>query len=248
LVNRLAIVSCVALILGALAGMPVLIRTVTTAERPRLYVDVVYASFSLLPSNQSIPKIQNGQLISFLFVLNVTNLANESVKVTSAHAIAAGDIQFASEGQNNYSYFSNQTITNWPPSIVESWNNITQVRWPNPGVAYGYSYAIAECSENFAGDEYKWVENASGLVALSGMVDLSETSLALLRSTKLFVFSHVEGEAYGSDVLASGAYVIKGVQLEKIGDSEFVFNELLNIDQTLQFQHDGTGVSIVSGK
>ncbi len=233
------------MIFGALTGMPVLLKTVAIGEQPNLYADVVYANFSLLPSNQSVPD-QSGQLTSFLFVLNVTNLSNASAEVTSASVIMAGNIQFAGEGQGNITSIFNWTITNWGPGNAELWNNATQVRWQNP-IDYGYSNLLMKSSESFVGNESQWNGNASELVALSGVVDLSNASLAVLQSGKFFVFSHVEGEAIDSGVQASGAYVIKGIQLKTIGNSDFLFNELLTDNRTLQVSHDGTGVFVASG-
>jgi hypothetical protein len=231
-----------ALIFGALVGMPVLFRTVTFGEQPKLYADVVYAYFSLLPSNQSLPVLSDEHLVSFLFVLNVTNLSNEVVDVTSVDATAAGEITFGGEGSLN------NTISNG--SHFE-WSNATQVWYQNATLSYAISDVIVAPSESFEGSEYYWQyywpENSSKLVALSGLVDIPESSLALILNSKIFVFSHVEGKAYASGVSASGAYVAEGVQLETVGNSEFVFNELLKTNQTLQVQHDGTMVTIVSG-
>jgi hypothetical protein len=231
LVNRLVAGSCLALILGALVGMPVLLRTVTFGEQPRLSADVVYAYFSLLPSNQSVLGLQHEESFSFLFVLNVTNLSNELVEITSAEAIAAGEISFI-EGNS-----SNQTVTNyWEPSV--EWSNATQVRYGN--LSFQAGPIIAKRSESFEGSRYWWPENGSKLLALSGMVESTGMGLDAIRAGKIYVLSHVEGKAYSSGVAASGAYVIKGVQLEAFGDSEFAFNDLLKLGENLQIQSDGT--------
>jgi hypothetical protein len=241
----LVVGSFLALILGVLVGMPILrpsMQTVPLGEQPRVYADVVYAYFSLLPINQSVSGLQHEQLVAFLFVLNVTNLSNEFVEITGVDAIAAGKITFAPATGGIF----NATV---PPNV--EWSNVTQVMYVSTyegAIGYGSSDIIATRSESFEGSDYQWPENASRLVALSGTVDVSESGLTAMQDAKIFVFSHVEGKGYSSGFLASGAYVIKGVQLETVGEREFVFNELLKADETLQVQHDGTGVTIVSGK
>jgi hypothetical protein len=211
--------------------MPVLLRTVTLGEQPRLSADVVYAYFSLLPSNQSVLGLQYEESFSFLFVLNVTNLSNELVEITSAEAIAAGEISFI--GSNS----SNVTVTIYSGPSVE-WSNATQVRYEN--VSFQAGPIIAERSEDFEGGTYWWPGNSSKLLALSGIVESSAMGLDAIRAGKIYVLSHVGGQAYSSGVVASGAYVIKGVQLETFADNEFVFNGLLKPGENLQVQSDGT--------
>jgi hypothetical protein len=166
-----------------------------------------------------------------LFVLNVTNLSNEVVEITSAEAIAAGEISFI-EGMS-----STQTVTNYRESSIE-WSNATQVQYGN--VSFQAGPIIAERSEGFEGSTYWWPENSSKLLALSGIVESTGMGLDAIRAGKIYVLSHVEGKAYSNGVVASGAYVIKGVQLEAFGDSEFVFNDLLKLGENLQIQSDGT--------
>jgi hypothetical protein len=74
------------------------------------------------------------------------------------------------------------------------------------------------------------------------MVEIPVSGLTAMQIGKIFVFSHVEGRAYSSNLQVSGAYVIKGVQLERVGDTEFVYNELLKANETLRVPSDGVGV------
>lgn len=238
MVSRLVIGSFLALILGFSVGMPVLFQTVTLGEQPKVYADIVYAYFSLLPSNQSVPGLQREHSVSFLFVLNVTSLSNKVVKITNVDAEAAGKITFLLTTREG----GNSTSTE-PPNI--EWSNVTQVRYlggEGNSLGFGSSDGIAMRSESFGGGNYYWPENASRLVALSGMVQIPESGLAAMQTGKVFVFSHVEGRAYSSNLRVSGAYVIKGVQLDRVGDTEFVFNELLKANETLRFLNDGVGV------
>jgi hypothetical protein len=249
LIRKLVLGSILALALGVLIGMPVLFKTITFGEPPKIYADVVYAYFSLLPSNQSVPGLPHEQFVSFLFILNVTNLSNEVVEITRAQGAAAPQMEFIpamSEGSklgNKTSYiYPNETV----PSNVE-WSNATQVRYAIIGesVAYGFTNQIASSSENYEGSQYYWNENASRLLALSGVLELPPWGLATMQNAKIFLFSHVEGKVYSNGVAAYGAYVIKGVQLENFGDREFVFNELLKGNGTLHL--DLNGVPITSG-
>lgn len=236
MVNRLVIGSFLALILGFSVGMPVLFQTVTFGEQPKVYADIVYAYFSLLPANQSVPGLQHEHSVSFLFVLNVTNLSNKAVEITSVDAEAAGKITFFAETGGIF----NATV---PPNV--KWSNVTQVMYVSMyggAIGYGSSDGIVTRSESFEGSQYYWPENASRLVALSGMVEIPASGLTAMQTGKIFVFSHVEGRAYSSNLRVSGAYVIKGVQLDRVGDTEFVFNELLQANETLRFLNDGIGV------
>lgn len=239
MVNRLVIGSFLALILGFSVGMPVLFKTVTFGEPPKVYADVVYAYFSLLPSNQTVPGLRQEQFLSFLFILNVTNLSNELVEITGAQGAAAPQMEFIPA--------SNRTVSsNVTSSPNFEWNNATQVRYEDNGsVAYGFTDSIATSSESFEGSKFFWSENASRLLVLSGILELPPWGLATMENAKIFLFSHVDGKVYSNGVYAYGAYVIKGVQLENFEDREFIFNELFKANETLHF--DPTGVPSVSG-
>ena len=250
MVNRLVIGSFLALILGLSVGMPVLFKTVTFGEPPKVYADIVYAYFSLLPSNQSVPGLQQEQFLSFLFILNVTNLSNEMVAITSAQAVAAPQMEFLNTTSKGNEVVANVTISRIYPngngSSNAEWSNATQVRYEDNGsIAYVFTDSIATSSGTYEGNQYYWSENASRLLILSGILPLPTWGLATMQNANIFLFSHVDGFAISNSVGAYGAYVIKGVQLENFGDREFIFNELFSGNETLHF--DPTGVPIVSG-
>jgi len=115
-------------------------------------------------------------------------------------------------------------------------------------VGIGSSNVIASRSEDFLeGNEYYWSPNASKLVVLTGMVEISDLAFHALRVGKIFVLSHVRGKAYSNERLSiSGAYVIKGIELEIIQGQELVYNNLLRTNQHLHIINDGTGVFISS--
>lgn len=247
MIKKLVLGSLLALALGVLIGMPVLFKTVTFGEPPKIYADIVYAYFSLLPSNQTVPGLQHEQFVLFLFILNVTNLSNEVVEITRAEGAAAPQMEFIST-TNGGGKLANKTSYIFPNETVSSnveWSNSTQVRYEGNGsVAYGFTNAIATSSENL-GNKYYWSENASRLLTLSGILKLPPWGLATMQNAKIFLFCHVQGIAPSNGVAAHGVYVIKGVQLENFGDREFVFNELFKANETLHL--DPTGVPITPG-
>jgi len=212
LIRKLVLGSLLALALGALIGLPVLFKAVPFGKSPRIYGDVVYAYFSLLPSNQSVPGMQHQQFLSFLFVLNVTNLSNEVVEITGAQGEASPQMEFipTNGSGSNLGHYKNIISSNETSSA--EWSNATQIRYEDNGsVSYSITDSIASSSESFEGSEYYWSENASRLLAISGVLSLPTWGLVTLENAKIFLFSHVQGKAYSNGVQAYGAYVIKGV-------------------------------------
>jgi len=231
--------SLLALMLGVAIGMPILTQNLVFGEPPKVYAEVVYAYFGLQPFSENVSGLYGRQVISYVFILNVTNLSNQPVIVNSFEVSAAKSIRFinATDGYINATE---------PIDFV--WDNITQVRYMGKGgVGYGGSNGIVRRSEDFPeGNAYYWSSNASKLVALTGLVEISDLALDALRVGKIFVFSHVGGKVYEGRLSISGAYVIKGIELEIVQGREFVYNTLLKADQRLHIPSDGTGV-FVSG-
>lgn len=176
-------------------------------------------------------------MISYIFILNVTNLSNQPVIVNSFEASAAESIRFG----NVTDGYINATESN---NIV--WDNTTQVRYLGKGgLGWGSTNGIVSRSETFPeGNAYYWPQNASKLVALTGIVEISDLALHVLRTGKIFVFAHVGGKDYEGRLSISGAYVIKGIEIEIIKGQEFVYNKLLKANQSLHIPNDGTGVFI----
>jgi hypothetical protein len=241
LITKLIAGSLLALMLGVAIGMPILIQNLVLGEPPKVYSEVVYAYFGLQSFNENVSGLHSGQVISYVFVLNVTNLSNQLVVVTSFRASAAESIRF----HNVTGYHVNATE---PDDTL--WDNATQVRYVAKGEALGFgsSNVVASRSEDFLeGNEYYWSPNASKLVVLTGMVKTSDLALHALRVGKIYVLSHVTGKVYSNERISiSGAYVIKGIEIEIIQGQEFVFNNLLKMNQHLEIIDDGTGVFISS--
>jgi hypothetical protein len=231
--------SLLALVLGVVVGMPILVQTLVLGESPKVYCEVVYAYFGLQPFGENVSGLYGKQVMSYLFVLNVTNISNQYVIVNDFDASAAEVMGF-------YNLTDGNVVESTPIQVV--WDNITRVRYMTKGaVGYEANNGIASRSENFPeGNAYYWSANRSRLVALTGMVETSELALQALRAGKIFVFSHVGGKVYGDRLTVSGAYVIKGVELEIIQGREFVYNALLGANQRLSITGDGTGVGIES--
>ena len=87
------------------------------------------------------------------------------------------------------------------------------------------------------------------LVALSGVIDLQDAEVGVLQNLKIFLLCYAGGEAWDTNVQASSAYVLKGVQLQSIADNGFVYNMLLSSNQVLELPRtgDGSGVNIIQG-
>jgi len=238
--TRLVAGSLLALALGVAIGMPILVQNVSLGEPPKVYAEIVYAYFGLQPFSENVSGLYRKQVISYLFVLNVTNLSNQPLIVNSFEVSAAESIRFSDASDGHF----NATE---PLDIV--WDNATQVRYMGKnGVGYGSSNGIVSRSESFPeGNAYYWSPNTSKLVALTGMAEISDLGLHALRAEKIFVFSHVAGKVYEGRLSISGAFVIKGIKLEIIKEREFIYNKLLKANQSLHITNDGTGVTIVSG-
>jgi len=231
--------SLLALIVGVVIGMPILVQNLVLGEPPKVYAEVVYAYFGLQPFGENVSGLYGRQTISYIFILNVTNLSNQPVIANSFEVSAAESMRFfnATDGYVNATE---------PNDIV--WSNTTQVRYIGKGgIGWGSRNGVVSRSENFLeGNAYYWSSNASKLVALTGVVEISDLALHALRVGKIFVFSHVGGKVYEGRLSISGAYVIKGIELEIIESREFVYNVLLGANQWLHIDNDGTSVYIVS--
>jgi len=242
LISRLVVGSFLALMLGMVIGTPILVQNLALGEPPEVYAEVVYAYFGLQPFNQNVSGLFGRQVISYLFVLNVTNLSDQLVIVNNFVASAAESMWFLN-ATSDHSFNATEPAGNGIP-----WNNSTQVRYmAKGGVGLSSKNGIASRSENIPeGNQYYWSANTSRLVALTGIVEVSGLALQALRAGKIFVFSNVGGKVYGSRLSISGAYVIKGIELQNIQNQEFVYNVLLKPNQSLHITGDGIGVVIVS--
>jgi len=243
LISRLVAGSLLALMLGMVIGTPILVQNLALGEPPKVYAEVVYAYFGLQPFNQNVSGLYGRQVMSYLFVLNVTNLSDQLVIVNNFQASAAESMWFFNATVSATGHYFNAT-----EPIDFEWDNKTQVRYMDRGgVGFGSSNGIVSRSESFQeGNLYYWSGNTSRLVALTGMVEVSGLALQALKAGKIFVFSNVGGKVYGSRLSISGAYVIKGIELQNIQNKEFVYNILLKPNQRLLITGDGIEVVIVS--
>jgi hypothetical protein len=235
--GKLAAGSLLALTLGVVIGIPFLFQNISLGEPPRVYAEVAYANFQFQNPNSNVTGMQRETWVSYVFVLNVTNLSNQLVIVNGFEALAAERMTFFSMTENDGSTYFTE------PLKVE-WNETTQVRYNATG--FGSQNPVGRSAGFPLGNEYYWPAGESRLIALTGFVAVPGATLDEFTGGKIFVFSHVDGKVYASRQSVSGAYVIKGIRLQVIQNSNFVFNNLLGPNQHLRITGDGAGVTIVS--
>lgn len=105
---KLILGSVIALTLGIAAASPILIPNLALTTKVQIEVDVVYAYFGVqdftsnitgLWRNLSDPKENDLRIVSYFFVLNVTNNSNELAVIKEFQALAASEIQVGSKGE-----------------------------------------------------------------------------------------------------------------------------------------------------
>lgn len=229
--------SLLALTLGIVMGIPFLFQNINLGEPPHVYAEVAYANFQFQNLNSNFTGMQGETWVSYVFILNVTNLSNQLVIVNGFEASAANKIAFLTVTESN-----GATNFTEPQNVV--WNETTQVRYNTTGV--GSQNSIDRSVGFPAGNEYYWSPGESRLIALTGFVAVPGVTLNEFTGGKIFVLSHVDGNVYDSRQSISGAYVIKGIQLQVIQNLNFVYNNLLGPNQHLRITGDGAGVTIVS--
>lgn len=235
--RKLVAGSLLALALGIIIGLPFLFQNVGLGESPRVYAEVAYASFQFQNPNSNITGMQGETWVSYVFVLNVTNLSDQLVMVNGFRASAAKKITFLTVTESS-------GATNFTESQNVVWNETTQVRYSPIGV--GSQNSIDRSAGFLAGNEYFWSPGASRLIALTGFVAVPGITLNDFGGREIFVLSHVGGNVYDSRQSISGAYVLKGIRLQVIQNLNFVYNNLLGPKQHLRITEDGAGVTIVS--
>ena len=235
----LVVVSILALILGISVGTPFLLQNISLGEHPKVYDEVVYASFQFQDYNSNVIGRQGDKWLTYVLVLNVTNLSNRLVMVNDFEVIAAQQIEFL-QSRN----VTNVIFNGYPNASTSSVG--TQVSY-NMSIGIGAENPVSR-SENFPpGNEYYWDANESRLVAFTGSLSVSSFVFGEYEGGSISVFSHVSGQVVDSQQYVSGAYVIKRIDLQLSQNSTYVYNSLLDPNEFLWISNDGTGVSIVQG-
>jgi len=220
---KLILGSVIALTLGLGAASPILIPNLTLTTNVQIEVNVVYAYFGVqgfasnitgLWRNYSSLWEKDLHIISYLFVLNVTNPTDRLLMLGEFTASAAPQIQVTQYSKGELSIAQTNTIAS----------------------------AFRDLSRYYPGWSQYWQPNTTRLIALSGTIENSNTAAYdALQTGTIYLFGRVEGKIYEGG-WASG-YSLKYIQLQKIGN-EYLYNTLLSENQILRLSQDGIDVFI----
>lgn len=210
--------SIMALTLGLGAASPILIPNLALTASVQIEVDVVYAYFSVqnftsnitgLWRNYSSPLEKDQHIITYLFILNVTNPTNEMLVLGEFTVYATPRID----------------VTPGPKGEL----SIAQT---NPIVV-----GFIDLSRYYPSWSHYWSPNATRLIALSGIIENWDIqAYNNLQEGNIYLFGQVEGRILGGG--RAYGYGLKHVQLQKIGN-EYLYNDLLNENQILRLSHIG---------
>jgi hypothetical protein len=230
---QLAVVGIVALLLGLAIAYPLFTSNVETAPkypngRAYLGLDVVYAYFSTQPVSQNItglwhnsnePASKYYTVGSFFLVLNITNHSNVTFVVSKLSVSGAQQMSIT----NTPNFEFSQTISGF---LFEYHQTYSQKADPGPG----------------PGDDETWQPYESRLIGLSGINEIDNR--ALLQTGTFYLGGSVEGTVVdGLPSIGGGA---KLVHMENFG-SEYLYNDLVQGNETLRVYPTSLDVQVVSG-
>lgn len=234
---KLILGSVIALTLGLATASPILILNLALTTKVQIEVDVVYAYFGIQNFTSNITGLWRNHssfwendlhIISYLFVLNVTNPTDKLLMLGEFTAAAAPEIEVCN---------GTHLLGSKKPTRNSSSCSGFSVRITNRIVS-----AFRDLSRYYPGWSQYWSPNTSRLIALSGIIENPNTAAyEALQSGTIFLFGRVEGKILGGG-WANG-YSLKHVQLQKIGN-EYLYNTLLNENQILRLSQDGIDVFI----
>jgi len=220
---KLILGSIMALTLGLGTAFPILIPNLALTTNVQIEVDVVYAYFCVQNFTSNITGLWRNysslwendlHIISYLFVLNVTNPTDKLLMLGEFTASAAPQIQ----------------VTQYPKGELS-------IAITNP-----IASPFRDLSRYYPGWSQYWQPNTTRLIALSGTIENSNTAAYdALQTGTIYLFGRVEGKIYEGG-WANG-YSLKRIQLQKIGN-EYLYNNLLNENQILRLSQDGIDVFI----
>jgi hypothetical protein len=227
---QLVVVGIVALLLGLAIAYPLYTSNVQTPpkylnRRAYLGLDVVYAYFSTQPVSQNIAGLWRNSSDpasgytrgSFFVVLNVTNYSNVSVVVSKLSVIGAQQM----------------SIINTPDEFSESVTG---------DIFFEYHRTYSEQVNVGAGDDVTWQPSESRLIGLSGVNQISNRTL--LQTGTFYLGGTVVGTSIDGPPSESGG--AKLVHMENFG-SEFLYNDLVQGNETLRVYPTSLDVQVVSG-
>jgi hypothetical protein len=212
-----------ALVLGLALAYPLLISDLPVTKKVDLDVDVVYAYFGSLNFNANITGLWRNY-----------SLPQEAVNI---NGVPYGyDV-------NVISYLIVLNVTN-PSGQEAGITNFDLIVGPQistaPGEGLQAGNAIVIDSRYimyYLGWSGIWSANTSRLIFLSGIVGAHDLSYGALNKGSIYVYAHVNGQAWtGEKAQFVGAY-LKQVPLQTFGD-QYLYNNLLNENQTLIFYNE----------
>lgn len=241
---KLILGSVIALTLGLAAASPILTSNLALTTKVQIEVDVVYAYFGVQNFTSNITGLWRNysslwendlHIISYLFVLNVTNPTDKLLMLGEFTAAAAPEIEVC----NGTHLLGSKKPTG---SSRQSTRNSSSCSGFSVRITNRIVSAFRDLSRYYPGWSQYWSPNTSRLIALSGIIENPNTAAyEALQSGTIFLFGQVEGKIYGGG-WANG-YSLKHVQLQKIGN-EYLYNTLLNENQILRLSQDGIDVFI----
>jgi len=219
--------SVLAMILGLGVSSPILMANLGLTGKVQIEVEVAYAYFGIQEFDRSVTGLwrnpDEGSMVSYLIVLNVTNLSNRLATMEDFVVAAAQEILVQNGSQKIGSEElarTSQASSNPPESGIFS------VSMQNPVV----------CDERairwYPGWSQIWEPKSSRLIGLSGIIDISGVAYQTLTNGTVYLYGKAEGRPYegGSQ---SKAFDLRLVQLQKIG-REFLYNALVLENQILR--------------
>jgi hypothetical protein len=228
LIIKLILGSVIALTLGLASSSPILIQNLALTNKIQVEVDVVYAYFGVQNFDQNITGLSRNltggpYIISYFFVLNVTNRSNKLAMIEKFEVSAAPEILVYNGTEMLGSkklaeHATTSPITNETFGVLEENTIITDLR---------------DLSEFYPAWSQFWSPNKSRLIALTGMVEVSSLAYPALTNGTIYLYGEAKGKPYEGGTLSRG-FSLKQVQLQIVGQ-EFLYNSLLSENQLLRF-------------
>jgi hypothetical protein len=222
---KLIIGSVLALLLGLTISLPVLLSNFALVTKVKIGVDVAYAYFGVQVFGENVTGLWRNTtahllpyVISYLFVLNVTNFSDELATMNDFYVAAAPYIlvQNGTErigrqrGSENFTTSGGGFAVSIEGTIISDFLDVTRY---------------------YPGWSQYWSSNRSRLIALSGLMEIPDSAYDSLLNGTIYLFGQAEGRAYGGGAFSMG-FDLKQVQLQNFG-REFLYNGILSENQTL---------------
>jgi hypothetical protein len=212
---KLILGSILALILGLAVSSPILFSNLTLVTKVKIEVDVVYAYFGVQDFNQNVTGLWRNitnplelHIISYFIVLNITNHSDTIAIMEIIEASAAPEITV-------------QNITGGGLAVSQTNPIVTDFR---------------DVSRFIPGWDNYWSANESRLIALTGMMEVSDPAYVALTSGTFYLFGKAEARPLGGGTHSEN-YSLKRIQTQII-DREFLYNNILSENQIWRTDHE----------